>query len=104
MVLNHSMPVQFRQGSPTSPPIGQFMSIKLSPSKLLMTYLPIFAWQTVIEIVTMLEQLNEDVNGASVKIRLWQLWKQGRVEKKEVPRWDRGRGRRTTSMFRRVSQ
>lgn len=103
MVLNHSMPVQIRQGSPSPLPINPYGSHRLKPNKLIMTYLPTFAWQTVIEIVTMLEQIDEDINEASIKIRLWQLWKQGKIEKKTVLRWDKGTGRKTTSMFRRVS-
>lgn len=50
--------------------------------KLIMLYLPCCAWQTYFEVLTQLEQLDEDIKAECVKVCLTTLANDGRIERR----------------------
>lgn len=77
----------------------------MAPTPLILRYLPTFAWQTPMEIITMLEQVNEDVRPESIVITLWRLKKKGILVTKKAPvdRTRAPKSRLTITMFRRLA-
>ncbi len=65
-------------------------------------YLPNFCWQTAQEVLTFLEQIDEDVGEDTVKVTLGILVRQGVVETRIVPRLFRSTGPRTIYQYKKV--
>ena len=53
--------------------------MQFSPRKFLLSFLPTFVWQTSFEILTMIEQVHEDVNPDSLNVILCDLAKKGQI-------------------------
>lgn len=49
---------------------------------LILTHVPDFCWQTSFEILTMLEQVDEDLGWDNLRVRLHQLHKDGLIERR----------------------
>lgn len=73
-------------------PVGEYPTIRAR--------LPNFCWQIAHEILTMIEQVDEDVNSQSIHITLHQMAALGELEAKNSGYRDRN-GRRNVNVFRR---
>lgn len=63
---------------------------------LILKYLPDFCWQTNPEILTMLEQVDEDIIENSMSVTLCRLYDMGLIKKKRVLRVKQGFGKMVT--------
>jgi hypothetical protein len=56
----------------------------ISARKLILKFLPSFCWQTRFEVVTMMEQIAEDMPAQLIATALQQMWMDGEVERRSI--------------------